>query len=258
MVCRFCVVIITTLICAPTAIGASEKKCGSDSDLFDSEIKVTCYKDYSSYSSDEGNYVLTMYKVTPRDQWKNPLYRDHGDRESEFPQLKKWKEQVVDLGWDYGHLSNEKIGSSDIAARFLMPNRVPMPPAMNRAGGNWHYLERYEIEMAKKLGEITVVAGFSYDKRSEAFYFFKTYINHDKEVTASFLFSSESVHSTPTSSITSIECIEKAIGKRVFSADDNFVSEVRNDKAFSLQTWTGGEHVEHSCEAPGGDASHAS
>ena len=144
---------------------AIDAGCPELSELLHEDLKGQCVGDYLTFEDYKTSGItISAYKVSPFHTWGNPRYRDY-DSEAEF-QKSEALTQARSLHWDYGHLANEKIISADIKSRFLSFNRVPMPPALNRSGGVWNELEKYEIEMAKEIGPLKVLAGYSYKKES--------------------------------------------------------------------------------------------
>ncbi|WP_018984089.1 DNA/RNA non-specific endonuclease [Salinimonas chungwhensis] len=229
---------------------AIDAGCPELSELVSEEFKGHCVGDYLTFKDYKHSGVaISAYEVSPFHIWGNPRYRDY-DSKAEL-QKSEVLAQARNLHWDYGHLANEKITSADIKSRFLSFNRVPMAPALNRSGGVWNELEKYEIKMAKKLGPLKVLAGYSYNKDREQHYYFKIYIS-EHQTTASYLIPGNYVEGSIQSHISSMQCIEQTIDESIFNDQSNLIAETYNDFAFTPQVWTAGNNDRLECEV-GGD-----
>ena len=229
---------------------AIDAGCPELSDLVSEKFKGQCVGDYLTFRNFKNSSItISAYEVSPFHTWGNPRYRDYDSEVG--PKKNEALTQAKSLHWDYGHLANEKITSADIKSRFLSFNRVPMPPTLNRSGGVWNELEKYEIKMAKELGPLKVLAGYSYNNDSKQHYYFKIYIS-EHQTTASFLIPGNYGEGSIQSHISSMQCIEQTIDESIFNGQSNLVAETYNDFAFTPHVWTAGNNDRLGCEV-GGD-----
>lgn len=230
----------------------AEKSCPNFTDLIEPELEQTCISDYVSVMPPgESKSTMVAYEILPSDVWRNPQNRDYIVAKDLSQKTIMQRKNAKELGWDFGHLANEKVATSDVKSRFLAPNRVPMPKHLNRQNGSWHELERYEVDIAKQIGKVGVVAGHSISESTGEHIYFKVYVSRAREATAAYLMTETSQRVPLLDLITSVECVEEHIGHAIFTRSNETIDETYDDFAFSPMVWTAGNTPLSTCSIKG-------
>ena len=190
------------------------------------------------FESNNNELLISAYGIDPYQTNTAVRFRDFATFPKSVPFGDRLVQRTKTLNWDLGHLANEKLSKVDLKSRFELHNRVPMPPAFNRSHGPWHSLELQEDDYTRMLGNIDVIAGYSFDRDKQEHSYFKIYSTEKKKVTAAFLWVANKSGEV-SGGLSTIECIYGKTGVR-FLKRGFWLSKLKVDRAFSQKVWTAG------------------
>lgn len=204
-------------------------------------IEVKCFTDYVVAIDKRLGQPLAAVYIVNRDEAITSHFRRDIGLGDDVASLRR-QQQAHQARYDYAHLANEKIKDTVVQERFNDANRVPMHPSVNRKGGPWHQLEIYELEQARKIGRLIVIAGVQTGSQiPNALY--KIYLQPDIAAVNAYLIPNNGeAEGGAETLMSSVHCIEEMtdIEFNIPWADES----LKRSKAFSMSLFTqGGSEV---------------
>ena len=187
---------------------------------------------------------VAQYQLSYADGYHSKPFRDVFDRNLFIKKFEEYINPKVKK-WDAAGLINDVTTKYDEVVVYGLDNLIPMPPLLNRQGGIWYQLKRYELEMAQILGRVSVVSGYHVNNGDSVY--FKILVNEENATTISYLMSERDSNSNLSYYITSISCIESLIERDVFAKEHPVISTANNSAAQSPFIWTSGGKEPHKC-----------
>tara|TARA_R100000687_G_scaffold83711_1_gene90033 strand:- start:69942 stop:70703 length:762 start_codon:yes stop_codon:yes gene_type:complete len=231
-------------------MGADESICDT-TQLIVAQPNVSmhkCFDDYIlEYSTTNNIPVQATYILNANVKYDNsPFKQSISEGIGKFNR----EDAAHVAGFDFAALANNSLVGTNAKERNSELNRLPMVAELNRAGGMWNWLQTYEISMPIKVGRLysvngTVTEGNDFKPRA----FYKILYQPDIHMAIAYLIPNKIATNAefPDKYITSISCIEKALGYRLVTNDTVIPDSLKWSKAYSSSVWTDGARLDKKC-----------
>lgn len=213
-----------------------------------------CFKHYElTYSKNNHIPIQASYKLEPGvrydpNPFSNPI-------KSDKYLIAEFDREMAShtAGFDFAPLANNHITQTNKRERNLEVNRLPMYASVNRKGGMWDWLGRFELQQPLKVGSVYSVNGAvtaENDFKPKAFY--KVLYQADIKMAIAFLVpNTEDLEFGENKYITSIGCIEQELGYPLLSKNSYLPESLRWAVAYSSNVWADGSKISTSCNILG-------
>jgi endonuclease G len=199
-----------------------------------------CFKHFKiQYSGLNHLPLQTTYTLNPDVKGDAYPFNDAIKSKKITPGFDREKAAHV-AGYDFAPLANNFI---------LNTTKKHRNSEINREGGMWHWLLRYELSMPIKVGKLHAISGVVTTKQDyipKAFY--KVLYQQDINMAIAYLIpNTKEAIQDKHHYITSIGCIEKAIGYPLVSTGSLLPKSLRWAVAYSPDVWADGANTSKHC-----------